>query len=158
MDEIWAQIEGFDDYLISNMGKVKSLKRGKERILRDRPDGYGYFQVILCKDGVEYSRKVHKLVALAFIPNTDNKEQVDHINRVITDNRSENLRWVTREENMLNTYRHYTDTYSIRFLPEINKYKVQINIKRKQTYLGCFETIEEAKRVRDDFLTSATTH
>lgn len=150
--EEWKTIDGYPDYEVSNLGKVRSLKYGKRRILKDRKDGCGYFQVILCRDGKEYSHKVHRLVANAFIPNTDNKEQIDHINRTISDNRAENLRWVTRSENMLNTYRHHHETYSIRWLPKIQKYKVQINIKRKQTYLGCFQTFEEAMSIRDEYL------
>lgn len=65
--EEWRSIDGFLDYEVSNMGRVKSLKYGKTRILKDRPDGSGYFQVILCLDGKEKSHKVHRLVAEAFI-------------------------------------------------------------------------------------------
>ena len=150
--EEWKQIDGYPDYEVSNTGKVKSLKRNKTRILRDRPDGCGYLQVILCIDGKEHSHKVHKLVASAFLQNVDNKPQIDHIDRNIRNNHIDNLRWVSRSENMLNTHRHYSETYSIRWIEKLNKYKVQININRKQTYLGCFHTFEEAKHVRDEFM------
>lgn len=152
LNEEWRRLPDFPDYEVSNIGKVRSLKRGKQRILKDRPDGSGYYQVVLCKDGKEYSHKVHRLVAMLFLTNTENKQQIDHINRNIIDNRVENLRWCTRSENMLNTHRHYAETYGIRWLPDIRKYKVQLNINRNQTYLGCFETLENAKDVRDAFL------
>jgi hypothetical protein len=152
MEEEWKGIDGFRDYEVSNMGRIRSLKWGKQRILKDRKDGCGYSQAILCRDGGEHSHKVHRLVALAFVANPENKPQIDHINRTISDNRAENLRWVTRDENMLNTHRHHHDMYSIRWLADIRKYKVQINIKKKQTYLGCFDTFEQAKTARDAYL------
>lgn len=150
--ETWKTIENYQDYEVSDTGKIRSLKHGKHRILRDRPDGCGYLQVILCVDGKQFSHKIHKLVAQAFIPNIENKPQIDHIDRIVTNNHKDNLRWATRSENMLNTYRHYRDTYSIRWLEDIKKYKVQINIRNKQNYLGCFGTFEEAKKVRDEFM------
>lgn len=152
--ETWKPIEDYKDYEVSDTGKIRSLKYGKQRILQDRPDGCGYLQVILCVEGKQVSHKVHKLVAKAFIPNMNNNLHVDHIDRVVTNNHKDNLRWVTRSENMLNTYRHYRDTYSIRWLEKVKKYKVQINIQRKQNYLGCFETFEEAKKVRDEFIST----
>lgn len=63
---------------------------------------YGYYTFILCKDGKIRSLKAHRLVAEAFIPNEDNKPEIDHINTIRSDNRVENLRWATSKENSNN--------------------------------------------------------
>ena len=99
--EIWKDIAGYEGlYQVSNLGRVKSLKKGrwgtgKERILKPAKDGNGYLFVKLCKDGNSKMYHIHRLVADAFIPNPDNLPTVDHINRDRTDNRVENLRWAS---------------------------------------------------------------
>ena len=97
------QIEDFPRYMVSNMGRVFSYTNPeKPKLLRAGVDGGGYPQVTLIKDGKKYSKKVSRIVAEAFIPNPDNKPQVDHINTVKTDSRACNLRWATASENALN--------------------------------------------------------
>ena len=153
--EEWRPIVGFPDYEISDKGRVKSLKYGKERILKDRPDGCGYFQVILCINGKESSHKVHRLVAAAFIPNLTPEETpiIDHIDRVRTNNSVSNLRWVNHSQNILNSDRHEREMYGITIHERMSKkFKVQMNVSKVMTYLGCFYTLEEAKSVRDNFL------
>lgn len=155
MEEEWRAVDGFTDYMVSNMGKVKSLKWGKERVLKDRPDGSGYFQVVFCVEGKETSHKVHKLVAGAFIhnPTPDDKQLIDHIDRIRTNNTVSNLRWVNRSENMLNSHRHFGEMYGITLNgPASKKFKVQLNVSKKMTYLGCYKTLEEAKLARDAFV------
>ena len=103
--EIWKVIEEYPNYMVSNLGNVKSLNynhTGKEKILKSCKVCGGYIGVNLCKDGEKSTKLIHRLVAEAFIPNTDNKPCIDHINTDRTDNRVENLRWVTRTENMNN--------------------------------------------------------
>lgn len=108
MEEIWKTIENNPNYEISNMGNVRSVDRfvncnggvafKKGKILKNYLSKRGYYVVNLSIK--QY--KVHRLVAEAFIPNPDNKPQIDHINTDKTDNRVENLRWVTNKENMNN--------------------------------------------------------
>ena len=113
--EVWQDIEGFEGYYkVSNTGKVSGVDRriwsdkrqyyinikGKE--LKRWLNGGGYFQVNLHKDNKMHICLISRLVAEAFIPNPDNKPFVDHINRDRTDNRAENLRWVTQKENCNN--------------------------------------------------------
>ena len=99
MDEIFKDINGFADYQISSCGTLKSFKKGKERILIPHIDNRGYLRVALSKDGKQYTMKVHRLVAQHFIPNPNNLPEVNHKNECKTDNRVENLEWVSHIQN-----------------------------------------------------------
>ena len=99
--EIWKDVAGFDGfYQISNMGRVKSVNG--IRSLSYTRDGYA--KVRLLHDGKDKTYKVHRLVAEAFIPNTDNKETVNHKDGDKTNNKVENLEWADRSEQMLHAY------------------------------------------------------
>ena len=112
MKEIWKDIAGYEGlYQISNFGRVKSLPRElkrfadrkcltKERILKAHPNSKGYLRVPLKKDGIEEKRFLHRLVAEAFIPNPNNKSEVNHIDNIPINNAVENLEWTTHKENM----------------------------------------------------------
>lgn len=119
---VWKSIRGFEGYYeVSNFGEVKALERlvinngspqhKHERILKAGGTGK-YKTVALCKDGKVYPKLVHRLVAEAFIPNPDNKPNVDHIDTNPLNNNVENLRWVTQSENSLNplTRKHLSDS------------------------------------------------
>lgn len=99
--EVWRPVVGFEDYyMVSNLGRIKSLhKRYEGLILQPYDEGHGYRMVDLYKDNIRQKCRVHRLVAQAFIPNPDNKPCVDHINTIRSDNRAENLRFVTYKEN-----------------------------------------------------------
>lgn len=97
-NETWKEIEGETGYLISNKGRVKSLnyrRTGKAQILK-LSENMAYMMVNI--RGKLYS--VHRLVASAFVPNPENKTDVNHINCDTHDNRAENLEWVSRNENI----------------------------------------------------------
>ena len=109
-NEIWRPVVGYEGlYEVSNLGRVRSLDRwvnnngslvllkGKYKLLT--PDVKGYLRTHIRKNNKGKPYKVHRLVAEAFIPNPDNKPEVDHINTDKKDNRVENLRWVTAKEN-----------------------------------------------------------
>lgn len=99
--EIWKPVVGFEGYyMVSNLGRIKSLhKRYEGLILKPYDEGHGYRMVDLYKDNIKQKCRVHRLVAMAFIPNPLNKREVDHINFIRDDNRVENLRWATSKEN-----------------------------------------------------------
>lgn len=104
MEEKWKDIPKYEGvYQISTMGRIKVTRNGDERILvgvLDKSTGYRRFS--LYKDGKVERAYVHRLVAESFIPNAENKPEIDHINTIRHDNRVENLRWVTRKENRNN--------------------------------------------------------
>ena len=99
--EIWKDIEGYDGmYQVSNKGRVKSLKFGKEKILRPGKNGNGYLFVYLYKNRKKKMCKVHRLVAMTFLPNPDNLPQVNHKNEDKTDNKVVNLEWCSAKYNI----------------------------------------------------------
>ena len=100
--EIWKNIKDYPNYMVSNLGRIKSLnykRTGKEQILKQIKNSNGYLRVALSKNGNIKKYQIHRLVAEAFLPNPENKPCIDHINCNRSDNRVENLRWVTQKEN-----------------------------------------------------------
>lgn len=100
-------IEGFPNYYVTDTGDVYSRTiTNNWRIKKMRPQRtpFGYLKVNLCKDGVKTTRHVHRLVAEVFIPNPEQKSDVNHINGDKTDNRVSNLEWASRSENIKHSY------------------------------------------------------
>ena len=103
--EIWKDIPNYEGmYQVSNLGRVKSLKFNKEKVLKPLPNRRGYCKVILCKGGAQKQKSIHRLVLLAFVG--ESELEVNHINGIKTDNSLENLEYCTRRENI----RHACDT------------------------------------------------
>ena len=98
MREVWMPIEGYEGlYAISSIGNVYS--HHLNRLLVPKKSKAGYLRVTLCKGNQSHKTfSVHRLVAVAFIPNPDLKPTVNHINEVKTDNRVDNLEWATMAE------------------------------------------------------------
>ena len=94
-----VKIIGFEDYLINQNGQVFSIKTNKYLI--PQKSNTGYFHYALSKKGKVRTISIHRLIGLHFIKNPNNKKFINHINGIKTDNRIENLEWVTHSENML---------------------------------------------------------
>lgn len=108
--EIWRWVIGYEGlYMVSSLGRVMSVPSaaiyGHVLAQSEKPPGSGYMTVCLCKDNEKKYCRVHRLVAQAFISNTDRKPEVNHKNGNRSDNSVENLEWVTRSENELHAYR-----------------------------------------------------
>ena len=102
-NEEWRPIEGYKGkYLVSNQGRVKSLKQNDARILKAFVNNKGYLRVCLCRDGKGRHFLVSRLVAAAFCENDDpqTKTTIDHLNSNTLDNRACNLQWTSFEENI----------------------------------------------------------
>ena len=101
MEEIWKDIKDYEGhYQVSNLGRVKSIKFGKEIILKQHINiKGGYYYVCLLKNGKHKNYYVHRLVAEAFIPNSYNLPQVNHRDENKLNNNVDNLEWCTNEYN-----------------------------------------------------------
>ena len=92
---------GHTFFEVSTEGRIRNGRTGQMRKRTFYPDGYEFFSSHL-KGKKQFQKSVHRIVAEAFIPNPENKPNIDHINGNKGDNRVENLRWVTQQENMNN--------------------------------------------------------
>lgn len=144
IQEIWKDIKGYEGlYQVSNLGRTKSFPRlswnGKKYIKREEMiskiyNRNKYTQVSLRKDGNIKQISVHRLVALYFIPNPDDKPMVDHIDGNKSNNRVDNLRWVTNQENVKNE-------------TTLKKHKIPVIAYKRETKEKIyFESITEAMK------------
>ena len=145
--EVWKE---YGSYQVSNFGNVKG-KFGKT--LKPGTKTGGYLYVVICENGTRRYTSVHRLVALCFLENPENKPEVDHINRNKTDNRVENLRWVTHSENQINVsvqknnklgHKHIC-TDRIYWKIQINTHKIQKCFKKTKYTLE--QVLEERSKI-----------
>ena len=148
--EEYKIIEGFDNYEISNFGNIRNRKTNKMLKLSNDKDGYKI--ITLTNNNVKtITKKVHRLVALMFIPNVHNKPFVDHIDNNRSNNTVNNLRWVTSSENHMNeslSPKNKSGAKGVVYDKARNKWKVQIRKDNKLYNLGRFDNIDEAIKVR----------
>lgn len=106
MIEIWKDIPEWEGiYQVSNFGRLKSFKKHPDGLLLKQTNKNGdYFSVVLSKNNRIKSTRTHRLVAENFIPNPENKPQVNHIDMNKQNNHVENLEWCTSSENTTHAY------------------------------------------------------
>ncbi len=127
MQEIWKDIKGYEGYYqVSNLGRVKSLKRKASlgrgyyriitnRIMRIHKNNYGYEKISLSKNGKDKECSVHGLVAKTFLTNPENKRTINHIDGNKVNNHVSNLEYATDKENIAHAIRTgLTDRYFLR--------------------------------------------
>lgn len=144
--EEWRDVVGYEGiYQVSNMGNVRSLHYGRCKLRVLRKNRNGYLAVDLCKNYKIQNFRVHRLVALAFIPNPNNYGDVNHKNEDKTDNRVENLEWCTRKYN--NNYgtrnnRHSATVKGNRFSKRRSVIECDVN----GNFIAEYESIAAAAR------------
>lgn len=163
MNEIWKDIYGFEGYYqVSNIGRIKSLERKvsaknnstkvvKERILKPALDRRGYLFVVLHKNSVPKTIKIHILVFDAFSKQKRNgrKLQVDHKNGIKTNNWFTNLQLLTNRENISKSWLNRKDSglpTGVYKQTHQNKYFSSINYNGSIKYLGNYSTPSLASR------------
>lgn len=161
MEEIWKDILGYEGlYKISNTGKVINCKTNKQMAVSANNIG-GYYRIGLTKDRKRKQFSLHRLIAIAFIPNPENKPCIDHINTIRTDNRVENLKWCTRHENQMNPItrknlrRDFTETHrkkiseSLKGKPHSKEHNEKVSLAMSKRPIICVETGEIYKSTLD---------
>ena len=144
------EIQGFNNYLIYDDGKVYNKKF--KRYLKGGKDTYGYLQVNLCKDGKHKKFSIHRLLALHYIENPEDKSEVDHKDRNILNNSVNNLRWATREEQNRNRKAYSNTGYKYISKRTINNneyYSVEKNKVFRYNLRTDEWTLEEVVEIRD---------
>lgn len=96
--EQWKVVKGFENYLVSSLGNVKTINGKLKKVVYDSKNDYGYVELWKNNKGKKF--RIHRLVAETFIPNTLGKEQVNHIDGDKKNNCISNLEWVTPKENI----------------------------------------------------------
>ena len=143
MEEIWKPI-GYEGYEVSNLGRVKSYKYDKinGKIMKPYKNTKGYLQIDLQLDGRNRENRVHlavhRLVAIAFIPNPDNLPQVNHKDEDKTNNCVDNLEWCTND---------YNAHYGTHIERVAEKIRMPIYSVDKQGNIEHFPGVREADRI-----------
>lgn len=151
MEEEFKKINGYEDYLIGNYGSIISLKKGEKHYIKPFLDSRKrYYFIALCKNGKVKKFLVHRLVALYFCENPENKPVVNHKDHNTQNNNYKNLEWVTTRENIIHSYSTMGaarnkrkckliypngDEFFFDSFPDLQKHKIENNLTFSDTSL-----------------------
>jgi hypothetical protein len=145
--ECWRKVKGFENYLVSTMGRI--YNKTNKRYLYGTLRSDGYMQVCLSKNGKRSLKLMHRLVAEAFILNPENLSMVDHHDTDRSNNKLSNLRWASNQDNQRNSKKQigcsskYKGVY---WNKRANKWKSCICVNHVKMYLGYFtDELDAAK-------------
>ena len=134
--ETFVEIEGFEKYEVSNLGKVRNIKSG--RVLKTSLNNNGYLRLFLCKNNKRKHLYLHRIIATAFIDNPDEKPCVNHIDENKLNNDLSNLEWCTVRENAI----HGTRTK--RVAEKLSQKVIQLDLN--DNILNVFKSMRQAER------------
>ena len=142
--EIWKTIKGFEDYQVSNLGNIKSLKFGKEKIIK-KSLATGYYKVILCNSGKSKTIRVHSLVAETFLNHIPcgHNLVIDHIDDNKLNNNILNLQIISQRDNIYKNNTKVLNEY-IGVYKKGSKFRAVFQKNKKYEHLGYFNTKIEA--------------
>lgn len=134
--ETFVKIEGFENYEVSNLGKVRNMKTGK--ILKPQPDKDGYLRLGLYENNKKKKLFLHRIIATTFIDNPEGKPCVNHIDENKLNNDLSNLEWCTVRENII----HGTRTK--RVAEKLSQKVIQLDLN--DNILNVFKSMRQAER------------
>ena len=134
--ETFVEIEGFENYEVSNLGKVRNIKSG--RIIKPQLTHNGYLVHALCENNKRKNLYLHRIIATAFIDNPGEKPQVNHIDENKLNNDLSNLEWCTERENLI----HGTRTK--RVAEKLSQKVIQLDLN--DNILNVFKSMGQAER------------
>ena len=150
MNEIFKKIDGFENYSVSDHGKVRNDKTG--RILKPCKNHDGYLLICLMKENKKFSKLIHKLMAHAFLVNPENKNCIDHIDNDRQNNNLINLRVATNRQNSQNaklSSKNTSGTKGVSWVDTRQRWRAQICVNRKIINLGYFINKDDAINIRN---------
>ena len=145
----WKWIDNYENrYKIYINGDVESCIFKKKKMMNPSKNTDGYLQIGLTKKGEKLHKffLIHRLIAIHFIPNPEDKPFIDHKDGNKLNNSLENLRWTTHQENMLNQ-KNFGKYKKGVYFSKSKKFIARLTINGKRLYLGSFETEDEAHQV-----------
>ena len=150
--EEWKEITDYPNYKISNLGNVRNKKGNILALDITR----NHYYVKLYKNSKGKTKYIHQLLAEAFIPNPNNLELIDHIDKNPLNNSLDNLRWANKSINSLNriSKSHTSKFRGVSWDKSKNNFQVKIELNGKSTYIGRFEIEEEGARAFNEFVIS----
>ena len=134
--ETFVKVVGFENYEVSNLGKIRNIKSGK--ILKPQPDKDGYLRLGLYENNKKKKLFLHRVLATAFIDNPEGKPQVNHIDENKLNNDLSNLEWCTARENLV----HGTRTK--RAAEKLSQKVIQLDLN--DNVLNVFKSMRQAER------------